>query len=201
MLSGCTRFQPTRIKKEIRTQTGAQTSTSSVTVLAYSIYDDTPAPTARDIFEQAHLLSLSITNKTNASIFIDSTQITPHIMQKQDFAQLVPKSYGCYFIPAIVVGSTGILFLWQVGVPLAGLLTLFGINQSRREAEHTVVSFNEQTLNGTQTIAPHSTRTFLIAISKTLYQPDLTVMIQTKSSSEKCSLHIKKTPQSSYHLI
>ena len=201
ILPGCARFQPTRLKKTIFTEAESHTTTSSVTVAAHTIHNDAPSPIARDIIEQAYLLSLSITNKTNTPIYIDSTKITPHIMQKQDFALLVPKSYGCYFIPAVVLGSTGLLFLWQVGLPLAGLLTLFGINQSRRAAEHTVASFHKQTLDGTQTIPPYSTRTFLVAINHTHYTPDLVLIIQTKNSTERCSLTFKKTMHRSYNFI
>lgn len=200
-LSGCARFQPTRIKKEIRTQAEARTATSSATIAAHTIHNDVPSPTARDIIEQVHLLSLSITNKTNTPIYIEAAKITPHIMQKQDFAKLVPKSYGCYFIPAVVLGSTGLLFLWQVGLPLAGLLTLFGINQSRRAAEHTISSFHGQTLDGIQTIPSFSTQTFLVAINHTHYKPDLTLIIKTKNSTEHCTLTFKKTILRSYNFI
>lgn len=201
LLSGCARFQPTRIEKKALSQITAHTSTASTNITACNIYNDYQSPTAHDITTQIRLLSLHITNKTALPISINSKTITPHIMHTDDFAKLTPKTYGCYFVPAIVLGSTGLLFLWQVGLPLAGLLTLFGINQSHRAADRTIASFNEQTLKETQTITPHSTKTFLIAIKHEHYKPILTIPIQTTTTIETCSLHLKKTMNLSFDLV
>lgn len=201
VLPGCVRFQPTRLKTEAITRTEAHAATSSVSATARIIHHDASSPTANDLMNQITMISLSITNKTDSPIHINPALITPAIIRSHDFAQLVPKSYGCYFVPAIVLGSTGLLFLWQVGLPLAGLFTLFGINQSRRAAERTVTSFSEQTLTDTKTIPPHSTHTYILAINLDHYKPDLTLIIKTKNSPEKCSLTFNKTTHQSYKFI
>lgn len=199
---GCTRFQPTIIKSKKQSQTIGTTSTPTIHITAHTICHDTPSPGANNIIEQVNLLSLQITNKTNTPIFIDPIQTTPHIMQSKEFAQMVPKSYGCYFIPAAAVSCTGLLFLWQVGLPLAGLLTLFGINQSRKAATRTIDSFTQHALeDGIKTIPAFSSKTFLVAIHYNEYCPEITLSVNIKGKDEHCTVHLKKSIQTSYNLF
>lgn len=198
-LCGCNRFQPSSLKSKKQSTIVGCIANTNIAIKAYTIFHEAPSPVANDLIKHANLLSLHITNKTKAPISINPIKTIPHIMQSKEFAEIVPQSYGCYFIPATLLSCTGIVFLWQVGLPLAGLLTLFGINQSRKAAARTIASFNQHALGDDIKIIPAlSSKTFLIAIKHTDYQPEINLSLTIKGKEERWTLHLKKTIQKTY---
>ncbi len=202
LLPACTHFKPAQLKKQSFIETKGSYDSTTTTVTAHHLQATDLSSAARSITSTINFLVLSIKNKTDSSISIDPATIQPHIMKLTELAPLIPKVYGCYFIPAAILGFSGFLFLWQVGIPLAGLLTLFGINQSQRAAQRTLSSTAPYLLDATcyKVIPPHSTTSFLIAIKKDAYQPTISLKLLTTKGDELCLLTCHKSLQPSYTL-
>lgn len=200
--TGCGHFKPTQLKKQNFVTTLGTYDSSTVSIKTHHLQDTDLSSAARTITATINLLALTVKNKTDKPLSLDPASIYPRIMCSDELKALIPKTYGCYFIPAAVVGFSGFLFLWQVGLPLAGLLTLFGINQSHRAADRTLTSTTKHLLEPGQLkyIAPHSTETFLIAIKRDEYQPALTLHVGNKDDEEVCTVTCNKSMHTSYAL-
>lgn len=174
---------------------------STIELSAYHIEKYDLSPAAQDISRNINFITLRVKNKTKHLITIDTPNMTPKMMPLKEIASFIPQAYGCYFIPAVILGAGGFIFLWKIGIPLAGLFTLFGINQSKKAAEHTKNSLSIHLLNPRLpvTIPPLSTSTYLMAINKKDYTPSITFPIQTsKKEYGTCTLELCKSTSKSY---
>jgi hypothetical protein len=202
LMPACARFKPTQLKQHHTIETTATYASPLVDVSARHVQDTDLSPTARDITAQLIFIALSVKNKSDGPLYIDPTTITPHIMHRRDIAPFIPKSYGCYFMPAAVLGVGGFFFLWKIGLPLAGLFTFFGINQSLGAAKRTQASIDRHLLDATHTqvVQPHTTSTFLVAIDENAYKPNFEIVVRSTAGPQTCTLTFCKSMQTSYAL-
>lgn len=206
LLGGCSRFKPAQLQKQTEIHTAGILSSPTIEAKANRIHDTDLSPTARTITQQLELLTLTIKNKTNTSYYIEPSSCSPLPISRPELAALIPKSYGCYFIPAGILAFGGLMFLWQIGLPLAGLFTLFGVDQSRRAADRTLKSLTTDLFDSTRHVAlqPYSTTTVLLAIRKKDYIPQFSFALRTANSKEAgeiYSVSLIKNIDTSYTLI
>jgi hypothetical protein len=206
LLPGCLRFKPAYLQKQTYTHTTGMFNSPIIEATAKRIHDTDLSPTAGTITQHLEFITLTIKNKTGASYYIKSSSCSPLPISRPQLTALIPKSYGCYFIPATVLGFGGLLFLWQIGLPLAGLFTLFGIDQSRRAADRTLTSLTTHLFDSTRnvTLHPYTTTTVLLAIRKKDYTPQFSFSLRKAGSNEEdaiCSVPLIKNIDTSYTLI
>lgn len=206
LLPGCSRFKPAQLHKQTAIHTAGIFSSPTIEAKANRIHDIDLSPTARTITQQLELLTLTIKNKTGTSYYIEPSSCSPLPISRAELDTLIPKNYGCYFIPAAVLGFGGLLFLWQIGLPLAGLFTLFGVDQSRRAADRTLKSLTTDLFDSTRSVVlqPYTSTTVLLAIRKKDYTPQLGFALRTASSKEAgkiYSIPLIKNIDTSYTLI
>lgn len=200
--AGCARFRPTQLQQQAIATTSSLVTTDLFEIQATELQEIDGSATARSLSQSFHLLSLSIKNKTATPITLDPTSITPEIATLEELKQHVPRLYNCYFLPAAVIGTAGLLFFWELGLPFASLLTLLGFNQSRMAVEQTEQSIAAHLLAATElhTIPAHTTSTMLVAIKHATYKPSLTMTLQTSEGEKNAILSLHKSTHSTFRL-
>lgn len=201
-MSGCARFRPTLLKKEGVSSISSSYSSPRIEIHGRHLQDVDIGPAARDICRDTYLIAVSIKNKTAVPVTLDPSTITPAPFPPRALKKNIPWIYGSYFLPAIVVGASGFLFLWQVGLPLASLLTLMGINQSRKAFIKTEESLTQHVIGDRYSllITPHTTTTFVLAIQHADYRPELKFICASEGKQEQCTLKFIKSLQPTYVL-
>ena len=201
-LGGCARFRPTLLKKESLSSLSSKYVSPRIDIQSHHLLDVDDGPAARDICRDNYLIAVAIKNKTSLPLALDPSTIRPTPLSPLVLKKNIPQLYGSYFLPAIVVGASGFLFLWQIGLPLASLLTLAGVNQSRKAALKTAESIAQHVIDDNRSliIPPHTTSSFVVAIRRADYHGQLKLTCHVQESKEKCTLTFIKSLQSTYAL-
>lgn len=201
-LGGCARFRPTLLKKESLSSLSSQYFSPRIEIQSHHLLDVDVGPAARDICRDNYLIAIALKNKTSVPLTLDPSTIQPAPLAPAILKKNIPPFYSSYFLPAIVVGASGFLFLWQVGLPIASLLTLVGVNQSRKAALKTAESIAQHVIDDKRSliIPPHTTSSFVVAIRRADYHGQLKLSCHVQESKEKCTLTFIKSLQSTYAL-
>ncbi len=202
-LTGCMRFQPTKLTRTPHSKASVQKSSPLFTVSASVLTPPHIDVTASKITHDFVLVETSLTNKTSSSATLLSEMITPQIATRAELRAHIPRNYTCYYIPAIITGLGGFFFMWHIGLPLAGLFTLFGINQSRRAADRTAVSLNAHIIDPatTITIPPYSTQKFLLAWNIKNFAPHISFTMRQGDKDHVFRVELRKTLTHTYAFV
>ena len=193
-LPGCVRFQPTKISCTPASHTRAETSSPLFTVTAHVLPPPKVDTTAQTITRDVILVEISITNKTSALCSFKPGEISPLPMTHSELCTKIPLNYTCYFIPALITGIGGFFFMWHIGLPLAGMFTLFGINQSRRAAKCTAGSFAKTLADPIKKIIipSYSTQKFLLAWHRKNFASKIAIVLEQETQIHRCEIELVK---------
>lgn len=193
-MPGCARFRPARLEKTQTRVASAICTKNAIEIQVHEAINVGKTLAARDVSSKFVFFTTQIKNLTPDSVSIKHDDIYPRPITIEDIKKQLPLSYGCFFIPAATLTFAGFLFLWKICLPLAGLFSLFGINQSQKATEGILKQYASFMIpnNTPITVEPNSTQEMLLVFDRNTYNGVINITVSKKNTHAEYLLELTK---------
>ncbi len=168
LCSGCA-YQAKKLVVQEKVEFSYKAEKENVRLFIYAFFDSEN----NGYFKKYVPLRLQITNSSKNTYVLDSKNIGLELVSFDELSEKVPRLVLSYFIPSAIFTLGGILFLWQVCLPLAlaaGIGSLFFGKFHKRK---TIKRLKRMTLNPQEKIEirPFGKIDKVIFVKKENYNP------------------------------